>query len=198
MGNLICRIELHKKDGIIVTVENDTDQITQTMVLDGNTITTTCKGSSDTSIITQKPEGITIKCKDFLVDAETITCNSSKNTKLDSKAKTQIVSKEDFTIDSGSKFTATSTSDMGLTGSKVDIEGTTGDVCATGMNIKLTASSDATVDGLNVAITGSVKTEMAGAIINIASDGTLDVKGSMTTVDGSAVTTISGGLINLG
>ncbi len=32
MGNLVCRIELHKTDGIIVTVENDTDQIREALI----------------------------------------------------------------------------------------------------------------------------------------------------------------------
>ncbi len=198
MENLVCRIELHKKNGITITVVNDADQIVQTMEFDGKVITTTCKGSSETSTITQKPESITIKCKDFLVDAETITCNSSKDTKLDSKAKTDISSSQDFTVNSGATAKVTATSEMILTGSKVDIKGKTGDVSVDGMNVKLNATSDVTVEGLNVGVKGKVKTDMEGAMVSVKSNGTLDVKGSMTTVEGSALLKLGGGLVKIG
>ncbi|MBU2451942.1 MAG: hypothetical protein KJ668_01355, partial [Proteobacteria bacterium] len=80
MGSLVCRVELHKKNGIIITVENKDADIIQTMVLDGNSITTTNAGADETSVITQTSDSITIQCKDFLLDAETITCQSSGDT----------------------------------------------------------------------------------------------------------------------
>ncbi len=197
MGNLVCRIELHKKNGIIVTVENDTDQITQTMVFDGKKITTECKGQ-ETSTITQKPESITIKCKDFLVDAETITCNSSKDTKLDSKAKTDILSSQNFTINSGAKLTATSSSDMSMAGSKVDIKGEKGDVSASGINVNLKAKADAKLDGLNASVKGKLKTDVDGSIVNVSSKGVLNASGKITSVEGSAVMKIGGGVLKVG
>ena len=199
MNNLVCRIELHKKNGITVTVINDADQIVQTMEFDGKVITTTSKGSSEVSTITQKPESITIKCKDFLVDAETITCNSSKDTKLDSKAKTDISSSDAFTIDSGSSLKATATSEMALTGSKVDIKGKTGDVSVdAGMNVKLNATSDATMEGLNTGVKGKLKTDVEGTMVSVKSTGSLDVKGSITSVEGSAMLKLGGGILKIG
>lgn len=59
-GKLVCRIELDKEKGIILTVENDDQKITQTIVMDGTNITTTVKGSDHTSAITQKKDGIQI------------------------------------------------------------------------------------------------------------------------------------------
>lgn len=77
---LVCKIELSQTDGITLTVINSDGNITQTATFDGTTITHTCKGQDATSTITQTSDSITVKCTNFTVDAETITCKSSKNT----------------------------------------------------------------------------------------------------------------------
>ncbi len=65
MGTLVCRVELDKEKGLVFTVENKDGSITQTAVLDGESITLTNKGKDDVSSITQKPDSIAIKCKSF-------------------------------------------------------------------------------------------------------------------------------------
>jgi phage baseplate assembly protein gpV len=69
---LICRIELNKQKGIILSVENEQGQTVQTAELDGSSITLTCKGPSATSTIVQTPESVAIKCKAFSVEADTV------------------------------------------------------------------------------------------------------------------------------
>ena len=44
MGTLVCTVELDKAKGVTVKVENADDQITQTVVMDGTSITITVKG----------------------------------------------------------------------------------------------------------------------------------------------------------
>jgi hypothetical protein len=102
MEKLVCRIELDKQKGIVLTVENGEGKITQTVVMDGTKITTTVKGSSQTSTITQKEDGIQIDCKEFKVNAETIKCVSKKETVHESG--------QDFTIKSSNNLNASATS----------------------------------------------------------------------------------------
>ena len=77
MGALVCRIELNKSDGVVITVEDPNADVTQTVVLNGDSITITSAGSN-TSTIVQKPDSIEMTCKTFTLDAETITCTSDQ------------------------------------------------------------------------------------------------------------------------
>jgi hypothetical protein len=124
MGTLVCRIELNKQSGITVTVENADGQITQTIHLDGNAITTTCKGTMDSTVITQRPntiiteckgaiatstitqvaDAITIKCNNFTVDAQEILCKSLFNTKHQSMQKFEANSLLDMQLQSATQL----------------------------------------------------------------------------------------------
>ena len=79
MGTLVCTVELDKEKGVTVKVENADDQITQTVVMDGTSITITVKGSEETSTYVQKQDSVIITCKDFTVDATgTLTLKSRR------------------------------------------------------------------------------------------------------------------------
>src|SRR5581483_6512448 len=97
MGKLICTVELDKTAGVTVTVENKDDGITQTFHCDGTQIQTIVKGNDATSTITQKQDSIKIECKAFEVDAETITCKSTKATSHHSDDTFDISSAKDLT-----------------------------------------------------------------------------------------------------
>ena len=135
MGALLCRVELNKIGGITITVDNKDGKITHTIVLSGDSVTTTSKGESETSSITQTPEKIAMKCKTFELSAETISCSSSDSTSLTSGS--------DFSIKSDSSFNAEAATTANVKAKEISIEGTSiklsgsAEISATGGIIKL-------------------------------------------------------------
>ncbi len=190
MGSLVCRIELHKKNGIIITVENQDDNITQTMVLDGKTITTTNAGSDETSVITQAPDSITIKCKDFLLDADTITCKSTGASKHESKDVFQVKSSKDMKFNSSANVSVKAQSGMKLSGQKINASASSGDVTISGLNVNANAKIKAGMNGKQLDLKGQITAKIDG--------GMLDVTGKKTSISGSAMTSISGAIIKIG
>ncbi|WP_444893557.1 hypothetical protein ACJJIE_03415 [Microbulbifer sp. TRSA001] len=104
MGALFCRIELNKKDGVVITVDNQSGKIVHKIEINKDSITTTSKGSSDTSKIEQKPESVYIDCKKFKLTAETIECKASKSTLMKSDSSCDIESGKTMSINSGQKM----------------------------------------------------------------------------------------------
>ncbi|MCP3940796.1 MAG: hypothetical protein GY710_04850 [Desulfobacteraceae bacterium] len=189
MGSLICRVELHKEKGVIITVENDDDNIIQTMVMDGTLITTTCKGE-ETSVITQASDSITIKCKDFLLDADTITCQSKNETIHKSESTVKISSAAAMELSSDDALKASAAKDMTLSANAIDAKASPGDVTISGNNVTASGQVKASLKGPTVLIDGQ-QTAIKGA--------TVDITGSATaTLKGSAMTTIGGALIKIG
>ncbi len=178
MGALVCRVELDKEKGLILTVENKDGKITQTAVLDGDVITITCKGNGEekTSTITQKPESIEIKCKEFTLDADTITCTSKEDSTYESKGKMDIKSTKDMTLDSSGKLTGKATSDTDISGSKVSISATTGKAELKGTSTEISATGKTEVKGMDLKLSGTTKAEMDGLKVAISSNTILDLK----------------------
>ena len=130
MGALLCRVELNKIGGITITVDNKDGKITHTIVLSSDSVTTTSKGESETSSITQTPEKIAMKCKTFELSAETISCSSSDSTSLTSGS--------NFSIKSDSNFNAEAATVADVKAKEISIEGT---------SIKLSGSAEISATG---------------------------------------------------
>jgi len=190
MGSLVCRVELHKKNGIIITVENNDDEITQTMVLDGRTITTTCEGDDETSVIIQAPDSITIQCKDFLLDADTITCQSSSDTVHRSDGNFEATSSAAMELSAGAALKASAGTSMKLSANAIETAASPGDITISGTNVTTEAKIKAGVGSKTLELKGNVSAKMEGGLV--------DVKGTKTTVEGSVLTTIGGALIKIG
>ncbi len=196
MGTLVCKIELDKQKGITVQVENADGQITQTVTMDGTTLTIEVKGQSDTSTIVQKADSVTVTCKDFTVDAETITLKSSKASSWTSQDTLKVESTKDMTLTSSAKLTQSATQDAKLSSSaNVNVEATS-NLTLKGMAAAMSATGgEAKVDGLTLKLSGQSQAEMAAAIAKVTAQGQLslessglaNLKGSMTTVGGSLV-----------
>jgi hypothetical protein len=164
MGTLVCRIELDKKKGVLLTVENGDDQIIQTIVMDGTSITTTVKGPEETSTITQKQDSIAMKCKTFTLDAETITCKSTKETLHESG--------QNFDITSGKNLIATAKSSAEYKA----------------MNTTIESTSKSEIKGGTLVLSGSGSAELKGASIKLDAKGLMDlVTGGAATLQGSIV-----------
>jgi len=165
MGKLVCRVELDKQKGIVLTVENSEGKITQTVVMDGTKITTTVKGSSETSTITQKEDGIQIDCKAFTLNAETIKCISTKETSHESG--------QDFNITSKSNLNASATSEAKYKA----------------MNSSIESTSETKVSGVTLKLSGTASAELKSTAITVEASGMMDLKSSgIANLKGSIVT----------
>jgi hypothetical protein len=199
MGTLVCRVELDKEKGLILTVENKDGKITQTAVLDGDTITITCKGNGEdkTSTITQKPESIEIKCKEFTLDATKITCTSKEDSTYESTGKMDIKSTKDMTLDSSAKLTGKATSNAELSGANVTVSADS-KAELKGMNTTIDGTTKTEVKGLELKLSGTTKAEMDGLKVAISSNTILDLKATgIVNVDGQ-MANVKGTLTKVG
>lgn len=196
MATLICTIELDKEKGLTVKVEDPDGKLSQTVTLDGQTITLEAKSDSDTSTVVQKADAITITCKSFTLDAETIAVKSKKDSTWKSEQKLELESTKDMALTSGAKLTQKATGDFALSSdanvevkatSKLALEGAQGQISA--------KSGDLKQEGVNLKFEGKAQAELAAPIIKLAAKGQLglessgvaELKGSMTSVSGSLV-----------
>lgn len=168
MGTLVCRAELNKTKGLILTVENGDDGITQTIVMDGTSITTTVAGSSETSTITQRQDSIAIACKNFKLEADTISCKSTQATSHESGMDFEIKSGKDLNVSATAKgaysamnTTMESTAKTEIKGNMLDMNGTLSAELKGG-GIKLSAT------GLMDLIANGIAT-LKGSVVNISS-----------------------------
>lgn len=154
METLVCRIELDKEQGVILTVENEDDSIIQTLVMDGASIKTTVAGSKATSEITQTQDRIAIKCTTFIVDAVTINCKSANATLLQSG--------QDFDLRCGDALTLEARNKATYKAMETDMSST--------MQTEIKASS--------LSLEGTVSAEMKATTIKIESKAMLDLIGN--------------------
>lgn len=196
MAKLICTIDLDKEKGLIVTVEDPDGKLTQTVTLDGKSITLEVKSDSDTSTIVQKPDAVSVTCKAFTVEADTITLQSKKESAWTSEKTLELESTEDMTLTSSGKLTQKSTKDAVLSSGanlevkatqKLKLEGMEGQLTASGGPLKL--------EGVKLEMKGKSQAELGAPLIKVAAQGQLglessgvaELKGSMTSVSGSLV-----------
>lgn len=197
MGTLVCTVEMDKQKGVTVKVENADDSITQTVVMDGTSITITVKGSEETSTIVQKQDSVTITCKDFTVDATgTLTLKSAKESQWTSQDIVKVESTKDMTFTSSAKLTQSASQDAKLSSNaKIAIEATQ-NLDMKGMQTSLTGTGGETkIEGLTLKMSGKTQAELSSAMTKVSGQGQLglessgvaELKGSMTTVGGSLV-----------
>ncbi len=196
MGTLVCRIELNKQEGITLTVENKDGKITQTAVLGADTITITSKGDKETSTIVQTPDSVTINCKHFLLDSETITCKSSKDTLHDSSGKYDVQSQQNMTLASKAKLSGKADGAVDISGLKI-AAAAKNKAELSGASVNISGTSKTDVSGGQLALSGQIKSELKGAIVKVQSDGLLNVEGQMTTIKGKKLNA-EGLLTNIG
>jgi hypothetical protein len=195
MGTLVCTLELNKAkgQGLILTIVNADDNITQTVQMDGTQMRFKVQGPGGTSTITQKDDSIAIACKTFSVTAdETITCTSTGASTYESKDKLDVKSASDMTLTSQAKLGATSSAAMSFDSSDTLGVTSTGD---------MTLSSQGNVTGsatTNLTLSGQAQVQVSAPSITINADGQLDAKSSgIATLEGS-ITNVKGNLVNLG
>ena len=197
MGTLACRIELNKKGGVTITVRDADGSVVQTAKLDGESITFTCKKGEQSSTIVQKPDAVTVRCKHFAVDAETVKLESSKDATVTCGGKLVATSTGDLALESRAALDAKAGTDLTLRATDLKAQATAHATLA-GAVTKLEGSQQLAASAPKVAIHADVRAELTGAAgVKVASDGTLDLEGTMTTLSGQ-VTNVKGTLVKLG
>lgn len=166
MGTLTCRLELSKETGLTITAENPDDGITQTVVMDGTSITMTVSGS-ETSRVTQTADGVTVSCKDFTVDAETVTVRSSKSSRYQSGKGFEIKGETFALAASGSSEWSAKTTAIKSSASASIL----------GQTLSLEGKASAKVTAPKVALD-------AKGILDLKAGGVANLKGSLTNVGG--------------
>ncbi|MFP2895531.1 hypothetical protein [Corallococcus sp. 4LFB] len=200
MGTLVCKIELDKEKGITVQVDNADDQITQTLVMDGTSITITVKGQQETSTIVQKQDSIVVTVKDLTFDTDTITMKSKGVSKWTSQDTFTVESTKDMTLKTSAKLTQTATGDAKLSSSaNVNIEATSKLAMKGNMGAEMvTSGGEAKVDGVTLKLAGKSQAELSGAMTKVSGTGKLDLESSgMANLKGS-ITSVGGSLVKLG
>jgi len=205
----VCSIEVSKTAGFSFKLQNDTGKTTQTITLDGTTLTITVKGEKststvtqtaeqielkvvgeqDTSTLTQTADQVEIKVKTFKVDAETVEIKSSKTSSYEATETLAMKSTKDMTIASSAKLAVSSTSDMSLASSAKLDQSATADATLKGNNTTVEAM-------LKLTAKGSSEVAVSGTKIGVTADAKLDLNSPMTTV-GDTVTTIKGSAIKV-
>lgn len=105
------------------------------------------------------------------------------------------------TIDVGQVFKLTAGTQIELTtGSSSIVMKSSGEIQITGVNITITGNSSVKVEGqMQVGIKAGMAMDVgAGVSMKVHSDGTLDVKGTMVSAGGDAMTKVGGGIIMIG
>lgn len=173
MAKLICTVELSKERGVTLKVENADARITQTITMDGTTLTMTVAGPENTSSWAQTADGIAIDCKDFTLTASnSITCTAAKTAKY-------VTTKSDTTIESGGKIVQAATGDVAVSGKTIELEG------ATAASMK---GNTVTLEGLSQArLTGAQVLLAADAQLSLESTGMAKLQGGTTTIGGSLI-----------
>jgi hypothetical protein len=200
MGKLVCTVELDKEKGVTVKVENADDQITQTVVMDGTSITITVKGSEETSTYVQKQDSVVITCKDFTVDATgTLTLKSAKASSWNSQDVLTVESTKDMSLTSQAKLTQKATQDATLkSDAKVGIEAAT-NLDLKGMQTTLVASGgENKIEGVTLKMEGKSQAELSSAMTKVSGQGKLGLESSGVAELKGAMTTVGGSLVKLG
>ena len=182
MATLVCTIEMDKGGGIRVVIDNDDDKITQTIHLDGRSLTMTVKGNDGTSTYTQDQKSITIKCKDFKVDAETITCESSKASKYISKDTMTLESTKDMVLKSQADVKISAVGEASLSGRKVALKSQT-ELEMAGASAKMQGTGNTEISGQMLKLSGAIKAELTGGMVDVVANTILTLKGTMVKIN---------------
>lgn len=193
---LICKIELSQTQGITLTVINNDGHITQTATFDGTTITHTCKGQNATSTIQQNSDSITVNCTNFNINAETITCKSTKNTLHEAQGTFSINSTGNSAFKSSADMSVSATSNLTMTAA--DFSTTAQNTAkVTSMTTTVNGDQKANITGAELALSATSSASLKGATVSAVAQTTMSIEGLTTTVKGST-TNIQGDLVTLG
>lgn len=193
---LDCQIELNKTKGITLTVLNADAKESQIIVIDGSKVTITVKNDTDTSVIQQLPDSISIKCKKINLEAEEISTKTTKSTTIASDGTVSLTSTDTISMTGKSDFSQKAAKGLSLSGLTVQMNSDkTATVQSPIVNIK--GDNSVSVAAATIKIDGSATSEISGLSIDVQAKANLTLKGMTTTLQGQ-LTNIKGSLVNIG
>ena len=172
MGTLTCTVEISKETGVTITTEDADEKLTQTIVMDGKSITMTVKGEESTSTITQTDGSVAISCGEFTVEAETVTVKAEKESVYESG--------EDHTI-TGDAVSVSANQAAEISGQEVAVSG----------------QNAVELSGMEVTLEWTQSTEMSGTMVTVEAKGQLGLKATGAAELKGAATSV-GGMVKLG
>lgn len=177
---MAATLEMDKGEGITLTLEDTTNQVTSKIVFDGKKITIEIKNSSDTATIELKPEAIKIAAKTITLEGEKINLNATDTIalKADKNITGQATQKLDLKADQegsikGAQKLALSSAQITATGD-TSVEAKSGPA-----SLKLATAGDATLKGVNLALEGSAQAKMKGAQVGVEATAQLELKSAL-------------------
>lgn len=99
MATLKCTIVLDKAGGLTVKVEDPAARAVQTIELLRDAIIMTVSVPGATSVVTQKADSVSVKCKKFSVEADEISCASTLASTFAANTQMNITGKQAVAID---------------------------------------------------------------------------------------------------
>lgn len=194
-GTLGCAIRLDKEKGGAVTIENGTDEVTQSIRMDGRKVEIRVKGKEDESLVTQTQSAVIIQCKSFQLDADTIECRSKGITSHRSDDSLSVQSAKAMELGSSTKMTVRAKEELQGQAARIVLRGDR-DIALSGQGAGFSAGEGtAQVEGATVKLMGSGQLTAEGGMVELAAQsmlkaeatGVLTVKGGITNIQGSLV-----------
>jgi hypothetical protein len=214
-----CKIELSKSGGITIVIQDsllkEMDQrkivleaaaLTLTVSKNGQSTTITqtessvkteVKGLIATSTIEQDCENVTVTCKNFKVDADSVTLKASMDGHFETGTTCNIKSTQATTIESSAGMTVKSLTAMAVSSSEsvsvkavtnLTMEGAQTTVKGT-TQLAATSSGTTNVEGMTVTVKGDTQATLEAPVTSVGQ--------SMTTIKGQLIE-VSGALVKLG
>jgi hypothetical protein len=141
MSTKVNRIELDKTKGLVIQVVNG--EQTQTITLDGESITMEVKGLTGVSTIVQKPDSVTVTCDKFVFEGKTFECTASQSATLTSTPTSLSLSPSAASLSSpttkviGEGTASVLAPDINLAGEAVTVSAPAGVIALTGLNVNI-------------------------------------------------------------
>lgn len=210
---LVCTIELNKAEGVSVHVFDSQQNLKQTIVLDGETITTVVANDSASttlvqkvdafvrrvdasgrsSVMTQTASSVVFECDHFEVQASTIETRSSSETTVSSDGTVALSSTGAFSVDSGDTAEMSAVRDLRVS-SDANLTATGGLSATLGGTQRTTLGEDTAA----VCVRGRSVDVEAGTTLSAKAEISAEVQGATATIEGKSAVAIRGSTIALG
>lgn len=125
---LVCRIDLSKEEGLVVSVESQDGSNRQSVALDGESITMVVSGSAGETRIFQDATDVKITCKAFTLAADSIDCKSEQSSNFESGQSLKLVSQGPLDLETQANLTQKANGNVKLSTPAGQLDFSTGGV----------------------------------------------------------------------
>lgn len=206
-----CKIELSKTDGIAISIRDlsQPDQIYKQVLLQGDSLiiktnkaqtsatitqtetslTTEVKDAQGSTKIEQGPQAVTVTCKTFTVDAESITLKSKEDTTCTATGAWSVTSTKNFTLETKADCELKS-------GAAMTLDATSTATIKSAAALKMQAPSIGGTADSSLDLQSSGALNLKAGAVSVKGDMRASLDSPSTTV-GSTMTTIQGQIVSI-